>query len=73
MVLIVVLHPNRMSKVCEKWTLEELCDLTEEDMERLLGFFKPGKVPKLADLRGEKDEESKSLDVVGFDGSFGWW
>ncbi|KAI9882442.1 MAG: hypothetical protein M1823_005810 [Watsoniomyces obsoletus] len=63
-----------MSKVCEKWSLDDLCDLTDEDMERLLGFYQPGKVPRLADLRGEKNEnEDEKLGWVGFDGSFGWW
>lgn len=40
-----------MSKVCEQWTLDELCDMTEEDMETLLGFYKPGTVPSLEQVR----------------------
>ncbi|KAF2870461.1 hypothetical protein BDV95DRAFT_61102 [Massariosphaeria phaeospora] len=40
-----------MSKVCEQWTLDELCDMTEEDMETLLGFYKPGTVPTLDAVR----------------------
>jgi precorrin-2 dehydrogenase/sirohydrochlorin ferrochelatase len=41
--------------------------MTDEDMEALLGFYKPGTVPKLDQLRlGEEP------GVYTFDGSFGW-
>lgn len=40
-----------MSKVCESWSLDELCGMTEEDMEALLGFYKPGTVPSLDSIR----------------------
>jgi precorrin-2 dehydrogenase/sirohydrochlorin ferrochelatase len=42
---------SRMSKVCEQWTLDELVSMTEEDMEMLLGFYKPGTVPTLEQVR----------------------
>jgi precorrin-2 dehydrogenase/sirohydrochlorin ferrochelatase len=42
---------KRMSRVCEQWTLDELCDMTEEDMETLLGFYAPGTVPSLDAVR----------------------
>jgi precorrin-2 dehydrogenase/sirohydrochlorin ferrochelatase len=41
----------RMSKVCEQYTLDDLCSMTEEDMEMLLGFYKPGSVPSLELVR----------------------
>jgi hypothetical protein len=41
--------------------------MTDEDMEALLGFYKPGTVPQLDQLR--LDEEP---GVYMFDGSFGW-
>ena len=41
----------RMSKVCEQWTLDDLCEMTEEDMEELLGFYKPNTVPSLYEVR----------------------
>ncbi|KAF2732917.1 siroheme synthase middle domains-like protein [Polyplosphaeria fusca] len=45
-----------MSKVCEQWSLDDLCDMTEDDMESLLGFFQPGTVPSLEALRlGDPD------------------
>lgn len=45
-----------MSKVCEQWSLDDLCEMTEEDMESLLGFYKPGTVPSLEAVRlGESD------------------
>ncbi|KAK8159457.1 putative NAD(P)-binding-domain-containing protein [Phyllosticta citrichinensis] len=57
-----------MSKVCETWSLEDLCEMDEKDMERLLGFYKPNSVPLLTHLRlGEH------APVVGFGGAFGWW
>ncbi|EME47053.1 hypothetical protein DOTSEDRAFT_69134 [Dothistroma septosporum NZE10] len=51
-----------MSKVCVKWTLEDLCDMTEEDMEGLLEYYAPDAVPSLVEVRGPWE----------FDGSFGW-
>ena len=50
------LHPlsltqDRMSKVCEQYSLDDLCSMTEEDMEMLLGFYKPGAVPTLEEVR----------------------
>lgn len=56
-----------MSKVCEQWPLEDLCDMKDEDMEALLGYYKPGTVPTLDQLRiGEEP------GIFKFDGSFGW-
>lgn len=59
-----------MSRVCEQWSLEELVEMDEEDMKRLLAYYKPDEVPTFEDIRlgeGRKD------DVVWeFDGSFGW-
>ncbi|KAF2261291.1 siroheme synthase middle domains-like protein [Lojkania enalia] len=40
-----------MSKVCEQWSLDDLRDMTEEDMEALLGFYQPGTVPSLEEVR----------------------
>lgn len=42
---------SRMSKVCEKYSLDELCGMTEEDMDTLLGFYAPGTVPTLEEVR----------------------
>jgi precorrin-2 dehydrogenase/sirohydrochlorin ferrochelatase len=52
-----------MSRVCEQWTLDELCDMTEEDMEMLLGFYKPGTVPSLEQVRLQEPDGA-------FDGPF---
>ncbi|KAF2161488.1 hypothetical protein M409DRAFT_59186 [Zasmidium cellare ATCC 36951] len=51
-----------MSKVCVQWSLEDLCDMSEEDMEMLLQSYAPDQVPSLVDVRGPWE----------FDGSFGW-
>ena len=56
-----------MSKVCEEWSLEDLVEMDEEDMDRLLGFYKPNTVPKFEEIRLEQ----MGVDSP-FDGSFGW-
>lgn len=63
-----ILTQGRMSKVCEAWSLEDLCDMDENDMGRLLGFFRSGAVPSFEQIRvGEEP------GVFAFDGSFGWY
>lgn len=61
-----------MSKVSEEYRWEEMCELTDEDMENLLLFYPANKVPSwdvLKALRGT-DGDIKQLDV--FDGAFGF-
>jgi precorrin-2 dehydrogenase/sirohydrochlorin ferrochelatase len=55
-----------MIKVSDAYSLKDLCDMTEKDMETLLGFYGPNKVPRLGCLRAMEGE----LDA--FDGSFGF-
>ncbi|KAI6785505.1 Siroheme biosynthesis protein-like protein [Emericellopsis cladophorae] len=61
-----------MSKVSDAYKWEEMCDLTEEDMENLLLFYPANKVPSTDVLKalrgGERDVHA--LDV--FDGAFGF-
>lgn len=64
----IELMGRRMSKVCESWSLDELCDMDELDMEDLLKHYKPGKVPSFRQIRGEEEP-----GFYAFDGSFGWW
>ena len=59
---------RRMIKVCEAWSLEDLVDMRDEDMEALLEFYEPGTVPRLRDLRFEEE-----LELAPFDGSFGFY
>lgn len=66
--LLVCADGCRMSKVCESWSIGELCEMDEQDMEALLKHYKPGKVPAFREIRGEDESES-----IAFDGSFGWW
>ena len=57
----------RMSNVCLQWSLEDLCDMKEEDMAQLLQYYAPEKVPSIQQVRlGEDPDEWQ------FDGSFGW-
>ena len=56
-----------MSKVCVKWSLEDLCEMSEQDMDELLQSYAPDRIPSLAEVRlGEEP------GVGQFDGSFGW-
>ena len=57
-----------MSRVCEEWSLKDLVEMDEEDMDRLLGFYKPGTVPRFEEVR-----LGNQADEFVFDGSFGWW
>lgn len=61
-----------MSKVSDTYKWEEMCNLTEEDMDNILLFYPANKVPAMdviLALRGG-DTDMKKLDV--FDGSFGF-
>ena len=56
-----------MSKVCETWSLEDLVEMSDADMEKLLGFYQDNEVPKSKDIHDISDD-----GVFAFDGSFGW-
>lgn len=56
-----------MSKVCVQWSLEDLCEMQERDMDELLRSYGPDVVPSLEQVRlGEEP------GTFGWDGSFGW-
>ncbi|KAK4544575.1 hypothetical protein LTR36_004147 [Oleoguttula mirabilis] len=56
-----------MSKVCLKWSLEDLCEMEERDMDELLQSYAPDQIPSLSQVRlGEEP------GTWQFDGSFGW-
>jgi precorrin-2 dehydrogenase/sirohydrochlorin ferrochelatase len=62
--------PKRMAwmiKVSDAYSLEELCEMTEEDMARLLEFYKPNTVPRYGCLRAMNGKYEP------FDGSFGFY
>ena len=73
--------------VCERWTLEELCELGEPEMGALLEGYKEGRVVTLKEIRGEtedeevwesaaedsEDEGDREVFHEAFDGSFGWF
>lgn len=56
-----------MSKVCEQWTLDDLTEMDEDDMEGLLKSYAPNTVPSLENVRCGDE-----AGVWAFDGSFGW-
>ncbi|GAB7354684.1 hypothetical protein MBLNU459_g5105t1 [Dothideomycetes sp. NU459] len=62
--------PKRMKwmiQVCDKWSLEDFCDMTERDMEVLVESYEPFAVPSFEQVQLREDP-----DVWQFDGSFGW-
>jgi precorrin-2 dehydrogenase / sirohydrochlorin ferrochelatase len=65
MTTVVEVDKIRMIEVCEKYSLDELVQLNDEDMNRLLMYYKDGIVPPYRDVHIEKP-------VFEFDGSFGW-
>jgi precorrin-2 dehydrogenase/sirohydrochlorin ferrochelatase len=60
-----------MTRVSDKYSWDEMCDLSEEDMENILSFYKSGKVPELVVLKGMRGGRAAE-DVDVFDGSFGF-
>jgi len=56
-----------MSKVCVQWSLEDLCEMEERDMEVLLQSYGPDVVPSFEQVRLEEKP-----GIYEFDGSFGW-
>ncbi|KAI0481946.1 siroheme synthase middle domains-like protein [Xylariaceae sp. FL0804] len=66
--------PNRMRwmiDVSDAYSWDELCGLTDEDMDNLLTFFRHNEVPKLDLLKAMRGGKSPE-DVDVFDGSFGF-
>jgi precorrin-2 dehydrogenase/sirohydrochlorin ferrochelatase len=66
--------PKRMKwmiRVSDKYSWDEMCDLSEEDMDNLLKFYKGSKVPELDVLKGMRGGRAPE-DVDVFDGSFGF-
>lgn len=60
-----------MTKVSNSFDWEEMCDLTDEDMENLLKFYRDNEVPSLDELQAmRKDPGPSKADI--FDGSFGF-
>lgn len=57
-----------MSNVCDRWSLEQLCDMSERDMDVLLESYAPGKVPSLAQVRGQDTGHSTGIfaDMASF-------
>jgi Sirohaem biosynthesis protein C-terminal len=54
-----------MIGVCEKYTLDELVQLDDDDMDRLLVHYMDGSVPAYEEIHPYEP-------TYDFDGSFGW-
>lgn len=62
---------NRISKVSDAYSWEDMCQLTDKDMDFLLGYYAENKVPSFSELRiAQGEPDPRKLDV--FDGSFGF-
>jgi len=56
---------SRMIDVCKKYSLDQLVQLEDEDMDTLLLYYRDGKVPPYNAIKTEQL-------VYEFDGSFGF-
>ncbi|KAK3116075.1 Bifunctional dehydrogenase and ferrochelatase, partial [Teratosphaeriaceae sp. CCFEE 6253] len=54
-----------MSKVCVQWSLEDLCEMEDIDMDDLLQSYAPDQVPSLSQLRSGEEP-----GMWQFDGSY---
>jgi precorrin-2 dehydrogenase / sirohydrochlorin ferrochelatase len=61
-----------MTKVSDTYKWEEMCQLTDEDMENLLLFYPANKVPSMTALQALRKNPPTSSDSDVFDGSFGF-
>lgn len=60
-----------MIKVSNAYSWEEMCDMSDEDMENLLKYYDGNSVPTIDELLAmRKDYDPTKTDV--FDGSFGF-
>jgi precorrin-2 dehydrogenase/sirohydrochlorin ferrochelatase len=59
-----------MTKVCEQWSFEELCDMDEADMENLLSHYAENKVVTYNELRGSAIQKASEETS---DGGLGWF
>ena len=60
-----------MTRVSDRLSWEDMCQLTEKDMDFLLRYYAENRVPSFSELRiaqGEPDPRDPDL----FDGSFGF-
>lgn len=60
-----------MIKVCSKWSLEDFCDMEEQDMAMLLKSYAPNTVPSFDEVRLTEEGDDPNV-VWKFDGSFGF-
>jgi precorrin-2 dehydrogenase / sirohydrochlorin ferrochelatase len=60
-----------MTRVSDTYKWDEMCDLTDEDMENLLKFYETSTVPPIDVLKSMRNDAG--LDKIDlFDGSFGF-
>jgi precorrin-2 dehydrogenase/sirohydrochlorin ferrochelatase len=53
-----------MSMVCEQWSLDQLCNMTEGDMDKLLEFYSSQSVPTYEAIAGIENAIDGSFDVA---------
>ncbi|KAK8080055.1 NAD(P)-binding domain protein [Apiospora hydei] len=67
--------PKRMRwmiRVSDRYSWDEMCDLSDEDMDNLLSYYKPNKVPDIDILKAMRGGTMSPEDIDVFDGSFGF-
>ncbi|KAK6819626.1 hypothetical protein PG990_010120 [Apiospora arundinis] len=67
--------PKRMRwmiRVSDRYSWDEMSDLTDEDMDNLLSYYKPNKVPDIDILKAMRGGGMSPEDIDVFDGSFGF-
>lgn len=60
-IIVLLLILSRMSRVCEQWSLQDLCSLTDNVMDDLLSYYEANEVPSLAKLTGTEVESAGLL------------
>ncbi|KAK7982043.1 siroheme synthase [Apiospora sp. TS-2023a] len=67
--------PNRMKwmiRVSDRYSWNDMCDLSDEDMDNLLSYYKPKEVPDIDILKAMRGGGMSADDMDVFDGSFGF-
>ena len=54
---------QRISNICELWTLEELVKIDDEDMDRILTFYGASKVPSFDDIYGKSNDVTQHTSL----------
>lgn len=54
---------QRISNICELWTLEELVKMSDEDMDLILTFYGASIVPSFDDIHGKSNDVTRHTSL----------